>query len=266
MSGAGASAPLHQQAERARTFGEDAARYARARPGYPPEIAEELGAAPGLRVLDVGCGTGKAGALFAARGCDVLGLEPDARMAAVARDAGLPVEVATFEEWEDGGRRFSLLIAGQAWHWIDPRRGAAKAATLLVPGGHLAPFWNFRRPLTGTLGATLEACYARLAPELLDGSVQRGASVAGERAIEPHIAAMDELGAFAHPEVRRYAWTTHYSAAAWRELLGTQSDHRLVEPERRRALFDAVEAAVAEVGTLEVTYDTVVIAARRVGP
>ena len=60
----------------------------------------------GRRVLDVGSGTGKVGRLFAARGCEVLGVEPDERMADVARSHGLTVEVARVEEWEPAGRRF----------------------------------------------------------------------------------------------------------------------------------------------------------------
>ena len=54
------------------------------------------------RVLDVGCGTGIVSALLAHRGADVLGIEPDPRMAAVARAKGLAVEVARFEEWTTG--------------------------------------------------------------------------------------------------------------------------------------------------------------------
>jgi len=32
---------------------------------------------------------------------------------------------------------------GQAWHWIEPRSGAAKAASVLGDGGRLSVFWNF---------------------------------------------------------------------------------------------------------------------------
>jgi ubiquinone/menaquinone biosynthesis C-methylase UbiE len=47
-----------------RTFDEDAELYDRARPGYPPELFDDLaevaGTGPGCRVLEVGAGTGKA--------------------------------------------------------------------------------------------------------------------------------------------------------------------------------------------------------------
>ena len=41
---------------------------------------------PGSRVLDVGCAEGYLSAELIARGCDVIGVEPDARAAAVARE------------------------------------------------------------------------------------------------------------------------------------------------------------------------------------
>ena len=48
------------------------------------------------------------------------------------------VEVSSFEDWPDNGRTFDLITCAQAWHWVDPAVGAAKAARLLAPGGELA--------------------------------------------------------------------------------------------------------------------------------
>src|SRR3989442_9343753 len=133
---------LQEEPRRAQSFGQDAQRYERARPSYPAALIDDLVTNLCGRVLDVGCGTGKAARLLAARGCQVLGVEPDARMAAVARAYGIPVEVATFEAWDPVGRTFDLLVSGQAWHWVDPAVGPAKAAALLPGGGRLAGVWN----------------------------------------------------------------------------------------------------------------------------
>ena len=88
--------------ERSRSFGEDAEQYDRARPSYPTEVIDAV-CEGARRVLDVGCGTGIASRLFAARGVDVLGVEADDRMAAVARRHGIEVEVSTFESWSAEG-------------------------------------------------------------------------------------------------------------------------------------------------------------------
>jgi SAM-dependent methyltransferase len=117
--------------EIAESFGTDAQRYERARPGYPDAMVDAiLAASPGRRVLDVGTGTGISARGFHQRGCQVLGVEPDEQMARVARDSGLEVEIAKFEDWDPAGRVFDVVIAGQAWHWVDPVAGASKAAHL----------------------------------------------------------------------------------------------------------------------------------------
>jgi len=72
----------------AESFGTDAQRYDRARPGYPDALVARIAAgSPGPKVLDVGCGTGIAARQFQAAGCTVLGVEPDARMADFAEPA-----------------------------------------------------------------------------------------------------------------------------------------------------------------------------------
>ena len=52
-------------------------------------------------MLDVGCGTGKVARELSARGLEVLGVELDERMAAIARGHGIEVELGAFEDWDD---------------------------------------------------------------------------------------------------------------------------------------------------------------------
>ena len=116
----------HRHREVAESFGSDPERYERARPRYPDAMVNRIVAAsPGPDVLDVGCGTGIAARQLQAAGCRVLGVDPDARMADLARRHGVDVEVAAFEAWDPAGRDFDAVVAGQAWHWIDPVAGAA---------------------------------------------------------------------------------------------------------------------------------------------
>src|SRR5947208_4459723 len=137
------SSEPHRQRQVAESFGTDAERYDRARPSYPTALIDRIVAhSPGPDLVDAGCGTGIAARQFQAAGCRVLGVEPDERMAEPARRAGVETEIATFEDWAPHGRRFDAVIAAQAWHWVDPVAGAAKAAQVLRPGGRLAVFWN----------------------------------------------------------------------------------------------------------------------------
>src|SRR5207248_523841 len=110
-------------------YGEELMAWIRMRPGAAPHDAAAV------RAFCVGCGTGIASRPFQDRGCRVTGVEPDERMAAVARRHGLAVEVSRFEDWDPAGRRFDLVVSAQAWHWVDPARGAAQAERALRSGG-----------------------------------------------------------------------------------------------------------------------------------
>jgi SAM-dependent methyltransferase len=104
----GASVPEnepHRQRQAAQSFGSDPERYDRARPRYPEVLIERIvAAAPGRLVLDVGVATGIVARQFQAAACQVLGVDPDARLAEFARHSGVEVEVSTFEAWEAAGR------------------------------------------------------------------------------------------------------------------------------------------------------------------
>lgn len=251
---------LHQDRPRAQSFGTDAVRYDRARPSYPPALVDALLEGSPARVLDVGCGTGKAARLLAARGCAVLGVEPDERMAAVARAYGIPVEVAAFEGWDPGGRRFDLVASGQAWHWVDPITGPQKAAAVLPAGGRLAVFWNVGSQDPRTQAA-LDDTYKRYAPGLVKGYVPIGQTRAEN---EVHVRAMVATGAFEAPELRGFQWEHRYARDEWLDQLGTHSDHLLLPAEQLASLLAAVGAMIDELGgSLTVHYQTDLILARR---
>jgi SAM-dependent methyltransferase len=212
-------------------------------------------------VLDVGCGTGIAGRMFAAAGCEVLGVEPDARMAAVARRHGLAVELSRFERWETEGRRFDLIFSGQAWHWVDPDAGARKAAEALRSGGRLAVFWNLGSP-PAALARELDRVYASLAPGVEAYSVLLGNR---DDRLQRVARALVASGRFCEPPERwRHAWTRTYTTAQWLEQLMTHSDHHALAPDRRARLLEALgEVIERHGGSLELAYETQMISAAR---
>lgn len=252
---------LHRDRRRAGSFGDDAERYDRVRPPYPAALIEALLAAGPRTVLDVGCGTGIASRLFMERGCDVLGLEPDPRMAAVARRRGVSVEEGTIEEWEPAERRFDLLTAGQAWHWVDPHRGPVSAAAVLRPGGRIGLFWNQARP-DPSVRPALDAAYARHAPALGRQSV-----LMGQRDVSLYESIAESFrrtGEFDGVAIETFGHDVDYSSEEWVDLAGTHSDHHTLAPAQLAGLLAEIRAQIDEAGgRVPVQYETALVTGRR---
>jgi SAM-dependent methyltransferase len=258
----------HRHREVAESFGVDPERYDRTRPPYPDALIEAVvTAAPGSGLLDVGTGTGIAARQFRSAGCRVSGVEPDARMAGLARRDGIDVDVAAFETWDPAGRTFDAVVSGQAWHWIDPVAGAAKAARVLRPGGLLAVFWHALQLPPEVARAFAEA-YQRAVPDSpftfrpTDRAVDGYLSMCARAA--DGIRSVDGFGA---PARRRFDWERTYTRDEWLDQLPTQGTLTRVTPEQRDAVLQDVGAAVDALGgSFTGTYATVAVVATRSGP
>jgi SAM-dependent methyltransferase len=247
--------PRQTDRPRRLVFGEVAGLYDRARPGYPAALIDDLVAWAGdeARALEIGAGTGKATRLLAARGVAVLAIEPSAEMAAYARAAterlgDVEIVESDFERWRPDGVAFPLAYAAQAWHWVDQESGYAHARAALAPGGHLVAFWNHPAWGDTELRRALSDVYRRTVPGLAphgpmhpDNSGDAGAGESWARAI----AATDGL---TDPSERTYDWSLDYTAHAYVELLGTQSEVRLLGEADRRALLAAVGETIERHG------------------
>ncbi len=228
----------------AESFGTDAERYDRARPPYPEELVTAVRAAsPGPDLLDVGCGTGIEARQFAAAGCRVLGVDPDARMAAFARSKGTDVEVATFEDWDPEGRTFDAVVAGQAWHWVDPVAGPAKAARVLRPGGLLAVFAHVFQPPAAVADALAEA-YRRVLPDAPFAGESRSAAQLYEVMFAGFADGIRASGAFGAPELRRFTWEKRYTREEWLDFLPTTGGLTRLEPAALAEVLGIVGAAI----------------------
>jgi 2-polyprenyl-3-methyl-5-hydroxy-6-metoxy-1,4-benzoquinol methylase len=112
-----------------------------------------LRAAPGARLLDVGCGNG----IFAARmrelGWTVSGVEPDAGAAALARDVfGLDVHTGTLEDARLPAAGYDAVTLNHVIeHVPDPQTTLEQCRRVLRPGGRLV----ITTPNIGSLGRRL---------------------------------------------------------------------------------------------------------------
>jgi len=129
----------------AASFGAAAVAYAEHRPDYAPAAARwALEPAPGLRVLDLGAGTGKLTVTLLALGADVVAVEPDPAMLSELRRA-LPAVRALSGSAEAiplPEASVDAVLAGNALHWFDMAVAGPEIARVLAPGGILAGLWN----------------------------------------------------------------------------------------------------------------------------
>lgn len=232
------------------TFNAVAADYETARPDYPVELFDDLvrlaKLEPGDRLLEVGCGSGKATVPLLRRGFSVVCVELGPDLAAHARRKfdGLPAEVhsAEFETWDGQLGHFDLVYAAMAWHWLDPQLRYRKAHQQLRPGGHLA-FW-----------AAMHAYPAGFDPFFTE--IQAVYDAIGEGSHEPwppprpeemydFTPEIEATGLFAGVGIRRYLWDAWYTAEEYIALISTFSGHIAMEPAKRERLFAEIGRRIA---------------------
>ena len=211
----------YQDRYRAEGFGSLADQYERTRPSYPVELIERLSLGVPGTAVDVGCGTGRVAILLGKAGWKVIGIEPDQRMAEVARSHGVNVIGTTFEQWDSPHNGIDLITAGTSWHWVDPNLGYDKAAFVLRPGGTLAIFRNsyhYAPPVSEIIESVLKL----YAPHLLSNCVPLGTDISNR--IESHRDEIESRGdLFENIEYRVFKHERRVSVDEWVAEIATHS-------------------------------------------
>jgi SAM-dependent methyltransferase len=239
-----------------RLFDEVPELYDRVRPAYPDELFADLvaitGAHEGSLVLEVGCGTGQATTSLAALGFSVTAVEPGVGMTAVARERldgfdNVELETSTFEDWDDRGRRFDLLLAAASWHWVDPKVGWPKAHRVLRVGGWVALIGNVvvRRPGEPEVYAETADLHELYCPGNPDW---------GHPPLEDEVRAtnhgwglVEDPGRMFGPTiVRSYPVVQWFDGAGFADLLRSTSLYRRIQPDVRERLLNAITQRIRD--------------------
>ena len=217
------------------TFNTAAVLYEDIRPGYPEELIQDIMELSGIndhsRILEVGCGTGKATQSFAERGYELVCLDIGADLIAVAQERlrkypNVSFVQQAFEEWKPE-RTFDLIISAIAFHWIDPKVRYLKAFQVLKSNGFLAVFANQHVRKDEGFFAESQSLYDKYYAPMTTNRPTHATNFPG-------------VEAFQDPIKRVYPWTQTYSSEQYIKLLGTYSGHIALPDENRHLLFEGI--------------------------
>jgi SAM-dependent methyltransferase len=179
------------------------ADYAKHRQGFPPrfyEMIEREGLfASGMRVLDLGTGTGTVARALARMGGEVIGLDPAPGQVAAARELAAAEGLGDRAQFMEGLAErtglpeagFDLVVAAQCWHWFDRSLAAAEARRVLRPGGALLICHHDWLPLAGSVAHATEFLIEAHNPRWRMG---RGTGFYPAWATDMAIAGLERLG------------------------------------------------------------------------
>jgi SAM-dependent methyltransferase len=226
-------------------FGLTAEDYGRFRAGFPASLFDWLEAgdviAPGLRVLDLGTGTGSLGRGFARCGCRVVGLDlsPDLIAEARAQDSAAGLASAylagSAERVGLADGAFDIVAAGQCWHWFDRPAAAREARRLLKPGGRLVIAHFDWIPLAGNLVAATEDLIRAHNPDWAFGG---GTGLHADWLADATGAGFEQIETFS------FDAAVSYSHEAWRGRIRASAGVGASLPPARVAAFDEALAAL----------------------
>lgn len=217
------------------TFNTAAMLYEEVRPGYPEALIQDVIGLSGLeehsRILEVGCGTGKATRPFAERGYELVCLDIGADLIAVATEKlkefpNVSFIEQTFEEWASDGE-FDLIISATAFHWVDPKVRYLKASEVLKSKGFLAVFSNQHIRKDEGFFAESQRLYDKYYAPLTTSGPTHATNFPG-------------VEAFQDPIKRVYPWSQTYSSEQYIKLLGTYSGHIALPEKNKRLLFEGI--------------------------
>jgi SAM-dependent methyltransferase len=229
-------------ARRGSSFGTVAAVYAEHRPGYPADAVRwcvrptgrDLA---GLRVLDLGAGTGKLTAVLVGLGADVTAVDPDQDMLAEFRRR-LPSASArhgTAEAIPLPDASVDAVLCGQSMHWFDLPRALPEIARVLAPGGVLGALWNSDDDRVEWVAGLRDAAEGAAAPTLSRRRQEAASFSLGQ--FSPDLFTPTERAEFPNAQP--------YTADSLLATMGTHSKVLIMSPDERDRVLGQVRAYLA---------------------
>lgn len=166
--------PDHPPPDPKARFSTRVANYVLHRPDYPrglPGVLRDCaGLRVGIRVADIGSGTGISSRLILDAGCKVFAVEPNAAMRDAAEKSlgenplfhsvAAPAEATTLPD-----HSVEMILSAQAFHWFDRERAREEFSRILTAPGCIVLVWNVRQTGSTPFLRDYEALLQRFATD-----------------------------------------------------------------------------------------------------
>lgn len=224
--------------------------YDRARPRYPKaliqRVVEVAQLSPGSKILEVGCGPGVATVDFARLGYAIDAIEPNPEFCRLAEQycADYPqvkIIPQSFEEWQVEPRRFQIVLAANAWHWISSDIKYSKASEALQNKGALVLLWNLSLEPSFEVYQVLNEVYQQFAPSIAP-------KYEGKETQEEILRGLGKLvgdsGLFESPVTESIPCERVYEVERYLEFLSSGSQYIALDAPTREALSAGLKDAI----------------------
>lgn len=248
------------------TFDTIASAYEKRNAGYVDELYgtlfDYIPINADSKVIEIGSGSGQATAPVLNTGCTLTAIEYGTNFCNILKDKfgkykNFSVINSKFEDTELRQGTFDLVFSASAFHWIPEEIGYQKVFSMLKSGGAFARFANhpFRSQENPALSEKIDELYARYyypfhnkKPEKLKAYTEQQAK---DRAMIAAKYGFEDI---------RYALFYRkrvFSAKEYVAVMGTYSDHIVIEDSIRNEFFSEVEKAIDALGGTIVIADTI---------
>ncbi len=189
--------------------------YDKYRPNYPDEIIKTIidkaNLCSGSKLLEIGCGSGKATEQFAHRDFEILAIDPGEDLISRAKsrfnDGNINFVNSRFENYNFPNHYFDAIISAQAFHWLQRPKCYDLCADALNSKAWLMPFWNIE--LVGETELDFEL-YKII--ERYDAYTSTMKKRDYENRVESISNEIEQSGKFSKPKVIQVYWDKTYTA------------------------------------------------------
>ena len=248
------------------TFDTVASTYEKWRPGYTKELYEMLfdyiPINRSSKVVEVGIGGGQATLPILKRGCDLTAVECGEHFSELCREkfkgySNFRVITNKFEFTDFENDTYDLVYSASAFHWVPEEIGYAKVFAMLKKGGAFARFANhpYRDKENSALSKEIDEIYDNYYYKFHNRKREPLTEYSEEQAKGRALIA-EEYG-FTDIQYALFYRTRTFNAKEYITLLGTYSDHIVMEESIRKEFFSKIEEAINRHGGRINIYDTI---------